>query len=314
MHLRVAEYRSVRQRFVGRASPPPLTPQRQMRRRERRHVALNLLCWAACGIISLAADEAGLQSDSLRVMQEELHHAMSSGAEEEIAHEMQAISEAALLSDSLRLMLREPAARHEPNIVGDESTLARQLDEMLLALHSLSQTSSEPSSGRTKTGVASDSDGRLRLEHSSVDESHKEDAAVGPHHLAGLFLTFMTLVGLCAFVKRRRSALSTSGSEVARRILVPAVAAAAVGTRPPDMFLCPISCEIMEDPVVTAAGESQCLALCDSACFFPWVGQVYSYEWPRSACVCVACFQATRTIVVISSTGFTRTTVTRCLV
>ena len=252
-----------------------------MRRRERWHVALNLLCWAACGIISLAADEAGLQSDSLRVMQEELHHAMSSGAEEEIAHEMQAISEAALLSDSLRLMLREPAARHEPNIVGDESTMARRLDEMLLALHSLSHTSSEPSSGRTKTGVASvsdsDSDGRLWLEHSSVDESHKEDAAVGRHQLAGLFLTFMTLVGLSAFVKRRRSALSTSESEVARRILLPAVAAAAVG-RPPDMFLCPISCEIMEDPVVTAAGESQCLALCDSACFFPWVGQVYSYE------------------------------------
>eukprot|EP01046_Picozoa_sp_COSAG06_P039468 COSAG06_NODE_4670_length_4051_cov_1.799342_3_plen_252_part_00 len=251
-----------------------------MRRRERWHVPLKLLCWAACGIISLAADEAGLQSDSLRVMQEELHHAMSSGAEEDFAHEMQA--EAALLSDSLRLMLREPAARHEPNRVGDESTLARRLDEMLLALHSLSQTSSEPSSGRTKTGVASvsdsdsDSDGRLRLEHSSVDESHKEDAAVGRHQLAGLFLTFMTLVGLSAFVKRRRSALSTSESEVARRILLPA-AAAAVG-RPPDMFLCPISCEIMEDPVVTAAGESQCLALCDSACFFPWVGQVYSYE------------------------------------
>jgi hypothetical protein len=251
-----------------------------MRRRERRHVALNLLCWAACGIISLAADEAGLQSDSLRVMQEELHHAMSPGAEEDCAHEMQA--EAALLSDSLRLMLREPAARHEPNIVGDESTLARRLDEMLLALHSLSQTSSEPSSGRAYAGVASvsasDSDGRLRLEHSSVDESHKEDAAVGPHQLAGLFLTFMTLVGLCAFVKRRRSALSTSGSEVARRILLPAVAAAAAVGRPPDMFLCPISCEIMEDPVVTAAGESQRLALCDSACFFPWVGQVYSYE------------------------------------
>ena len=232
-----------------------------MRWRERWHVALNLLCWAACGIVSIAADEAGLQSDSLRVMQEELHHAMSSRAEEEIAHKMQA--EAALsqslLSDSLRLMLREPAARHEPNIVGDESTLARRLDEMLLALHSLSQTSSEPSSGRTKTGVASvsdsDSDGRLRLEHSSVDESHKEDAAVGRHQLAGLFLTFMTLVGLSAFVKRRRSALSTSESEVARRILLPA-AAAAVG-RPPDMFLCPISCEIMEDPVVTAAGESR---------------------------------------------------------
>jgi hypothetical protein len=231
-----------------------------MRRRERWHVALNLLCWAACGIVSIAADEAGLQSDSLRVMQEELHHAMSSRAEEEIAHKMQA--EAALsqslLSDSLRLMLREPAARHEPNIVGDESTLARRLEEMLLALHSLSQTSSEPSSGRTKTGVASvsDSDGRLRLEHSSVDESHKEDAAVGPHLLAGLFLTIMTLVGLCAFVKRRRSALSTSESEVARRILLSLPAAAAVG-RPPDMFLCPISCEIMEDPVVTAAGESR---------------------------------------------------------
>ena len=193
-------------------------------------------------------------------------------------------AEAALLSDSdsVRLMLREPAARHEPNV--------------LLVLHSLSQTSSEPSSGRACAGVASvsdsDSDGRLRLEHSSVDESHKEDAAVGPHQLAGLFLTIMTLVGLCAFVKRRRSALSASGSEVARRILLPA-AAAAVGTRPPDMFLCPISCEIMEDPVVTAAGESQCLALCDSVCLCPWVG-IMNDRGPRAcvrACVRVFAFR-----------------------
>ena len=168
--------------------------------------------------------------------------------------------------------------RHEPHKVDDGSTLATRLAEILLALHSLSQMSPGPSSGvgRAGAGVASDShsasasasDGRVRLEHSGLDESQKEDAAVDPH-LAGLFLTIMTLalaVSVCAFAKRCRNALSTAESEGAlvRRIHRPA--AAAVGKRIPEMFLCPISCEIMEDPVVTAAGESQCLTRCDSAC------------------------------------------------
>jgi hypothetical protein len=196
----------------------------------------------------------------------------------------------------------DATVRHEPHKVDDGSTLATRLAEVLLALHSLSHMSPGTSSGvgRAGAGVASDSasasasasasDGRLRLEHSGLDESQKEDATVDPH-LAGLFLTIMTLalaVSVCAFAKRCRNALSTAKSEGAlvRRIRRPA--AAAVGKRTPEMFLCPISCEIMEDPVVTAAGESQCLARCDSACLMS-MGTVATRmidHGPR-ACACV---------------------------
>ena len=191
-------------------------------------------------------------SDSLRLMRTEPHH--TARPAQETQHVDVTDGPSKKMSDSLRLMLMEPAHRHEPRLVtrlqaGDnEHTMLAAVDEVLLMLHSLS---------RRRAVSDSRVDGDLRLEPSGVDDHEaldEEGVTVDPRDnklLPGLVVSIALVLAFtaCAVFVKYYSHRPVLEREAAAKVERPLAMS---------MFVCPISCEIMEDPVVTAGGEYCC--------------------------------------------------------